>query len=308
MAAVDEWGGVRAAVAEARRRGARDAAALAAMSDEGLRETTALPVAAAAPLRALAAEEWRARGAATAEGTRLGRAMVDAIAARNAAGALELLDCGADPSVDGAHCGGATIEWRPLEPQRAHGGDVHGGLGVAHGGDVGLRGVGVGRGEPLRAAAACGLLDVIDALIAAGADVGAADRWGHTALTDAVGAGEEAAVELLLRRGADRDRTLAPRPHPPPALGAAAPRRRTRRPGRRRRRRPRRLRLRICDGASGQPLRSDRRADHALASVAAADALTDDNPLAAAAAAAAAVRAARRSATLATGTRWARRS
>ena len=285
MAAVDEWGGVRASVAEAlRRRGARDVAALAAMSDEGLRETTALPVAAAASLRALAAEEWRARGAATAEGTRLGRAMVDAIAARNAAGALELLDCGADPSVDGAHCGGATIEWRPLEPQRAHGGDVHGGLGVAHGGDVGLRGVGVGRGEPLRAAAACGLLDVIDALIAAGADVGAADRWGHTALTDAVGAGEEAAVELLLRRGADptvrshHGRTLlqlseqrrlgAERGGPgvAAAAGHAAS---------------------AYEYAMEPPGNRYVRIDEliTLASVAAADALTDDNPLAAAAAA-----------------------
>ena len=229
--------------------------------------------------------------------------MVDAIAARNAAGALELLDCGADPSVDGAHCGGATIEWRPLEPQRAHGGDVHGGLGVAHGGDVGLRGVGVGRGEPLRAAAACGLLDVIDALIAAGADVGAADRWGHTALTDAVGAGEEAAVELLLRRGADptvrshHGRTLlqlseqrrlgAERGGPgvAAAAGHAASAYELR-------------------WSTGQPLRSDRRADHA-GERRRRRRPHDDNPLAAAAARAAAARAARRSATLATVTRWA---
>ena len=310
MAAVDEWGGVRASVAEAlRRRGARDVAALAAMSDEGLRETTALPVAAAASPRALAAEEWRARGAATAEGTRLGRAMVDAIAARNAAGALELLDCGADPSVDGAHCGGATIEWRPLEPQRAHGGDVHGGLGVAHGGDVGLRGVGVGRGEPLRAAAACGLLDVIDALVAAGADVGAADRGGT----------RRSPTRWERARRPPSSSSSAAAPTRPYARTTAAPssqlseqRRlgaeRGLEPGRRRRRRPRRLRLRICDGASGQPLRSDRRADHVWrASPPPTPSLTT-TPSRRRRPRAAAVRAARRSATLATVTRWARRS
>lgn len=62
--------------------------------------------------------------------------------------------------------------------------------------------------RPLHSAAAAGRRDVCEVLLDAGADVNAVQHGGYTALLDAAANGNEALVELLLARGADRTARL----------------------------------------------------------------------------------------------------
>ena len=92
--------------------------------------------------------------------------------------------------------------WGPEDPQAANQKSLVEFL-VAHGADINKRYAYLSGWTPLILAASSGRVAAMEALLAAGAEIDAADDHGYTALMRAALNGHDAAVKLLLENGAD---------------------------------------------------------------------------------------------------------